>query len=92
MYKNKFIVMSPCYELLRYGHDKIKNQTIDAHTIGKLSKFIIGHRDLINPNLPPNITNFRFETCQYDHADIVIFVDKNQQSTILKGSEYCEDK
>jgi len=42
------IVMSPCYEILRYGHDKIKNQVEDAHKQGKLAKFVIGVQDLID--------------------------------------------
>ena len=84
---NKFIVMSPCYEILRYGHDRIKRHTEDAHVQGKLSKFIIGHYDLIDPDLPPLPENFKFEPCQAEHADIVIYVDKNRNSCTLKGAE-----
>ena len=79
----EFTVMSPCYEILRYGHDLIKKQTIDAHTLGKLSKLIIGKADLTDPKLPPLRNNFRFELQQFDDADIVIFVD-NKNQIILK--------
>ena len=83
--------MSPCYEILRYGHDKIKKQTIDAHTGGKLSKFVITHYDLVDPNLPPTPDNLKFEACQADHADIVIFVDRDRKSTFLKGGDLCDE-
>lgn len=75
--------MSPCYELLRYGHDIIKSQTIDAHTLGKLSKLIIGPPDLLNPEKSPTLDNFRFEICQFEAADVVVFVN-NRISTVLK--------
>jgi len=81
-----FIVMSPVYELLRYGHNKIKEQTADAHVAKKLSKFIIGVPDLIDPDKPPTPDNFRFEARQAEDADIVIFV-KDRKSTVLKGAE-----
>ena len=77
-----FIVMSPVYEILRYGHDQIKKQTIDAHTLGKLSKLIIGKPDLINQNLPPLPDNFRFEKQQFYDADIVIFVHNKINITL----------
>lgn len=84
---SKFIVMSPTYEILRYGHDKIKRQTTDAHTAGKFSKFIINADDLIDPNKPPNPENFRFEAVQAEHADVVIFINKDRSSLYLKGKE-----
>lgn len=87
MSKNKFIVMSVCYELLRYGHDLIKRQTEDAHALGKFSKLVITHGDLIDPNLPPTTDNYKFESCQADQADVVIYVDQNRKSTTLKGAE-----
>jgi hypothetical protein len=80
----EFIVTSPCYEILRYGHDSIKDKATDAHTAGKLLKFIIGFYDLKDPEKPPTPDNFRFEVCQAEDADIVIFVDKNGKSTTLK--------
>jgi len=88
---NKYIVMSPCYEILRYGHDKIKKQTIDAHTARKLSKLVIGQSDLIDCSKSPAPDNFRFECCQAEHADIVIYVDEHRESHILKGENLCED-
>ena len=81
----QYIVMSPCYEILRYGHDKIKNQVVDAHTAGKLAKFIIGAQDLIDPSKPPDRDNLRFEACQIDDPDIVIYIDKDRKDHILKG-------
>jgi hypothetical protein len=84
---NKFIVMSAVYEIGRYGHDKIKRQTADAHTGGKLSKFIITSHDLINPKNPPTPDNYRFEAIQAEHADVVIYVDPDNKSIVLKGSE-----
>ena len=81
----KFIVMSPTYEILRYGHDKIKHQVEDAHAQGKLAKFVIGVQDLIDPALPPAIDNFKFEACQYEVVDVAIFVDKDRKDHILKG-------
>jgi hypothetical protein len=79
-----FIVVSPNYELLRFGHDLIQKQTTDAHTAGKYLKLIIGTSDLINPNNPPTPDNFRFEPCQFESADIVIYIDKNRKSITLK--------
>lgn len=79
-----YIVMSPCYELLRYGHDIIKNQTDDAHVLGKLSKFVIGPADLIDPDKPPTTDNFRFEVCQAEAADVVVFINKDRSTLILK--------
>ena len=79
--------MSPTYEILRYGHDKIKKQTEDAHRMGKFSKFIIGWYDLIDPSKPPAPENYRFEACQAETPDVVIFVAKDRKATILKGSE-----
>jgi len=87
----KYIVMSPCYEILRFGHDKIKKQTTDAHTAGKFSKLVIGQSDLIDRSLAPTSDNFRFESCQADHADIVIYVDQHRESFILKGADLCEE-
>ena len=58
-----FIVMSPNYELLRYGHDRIKSQADDAHAMGKLAKFVIGSSDLVDSNNPPTPDNFKFEAC-----------------------------
>lgn len=84
---NKFIVMSANYEMGRYGHDKIKNQTIDAHAQGKLSKFVITNLDLIDSDEPPTTDNFRFEPCQAEAADVVVYVDKNRKSTTLKGAD-----
>jgi hypothetical protein len=85
----KFIVMSACYEIGRYGHDKIKRQTADAHAMGKLSKFIITPHDLIDPMKPPAQENYRFETIQADHADIVIFAEYKKNDIIIKGKEFC---
>ena len=84
---SKFIVMSAVYEIGRYGHDKIQRQTTDAHTAGKKSKFIITRHDLIDPLKPPTPANYRFEAIQADHADVVVYVDENRNSTVLKGSE-----
>jgi hypothetical protein len=84
---NKFICTGPTYEILRYGHDKIKNLTEDAHRMGKLTKLVIGWYDLIDPLKPPSPENYRFEACQAEHPDIVIFVDKDRKSTTLKGAE-----
>jgi hypothetical protein len=82
----QFIVMSPCYEILRYGHNKIKDQVVDAHTGGKLAKFIIGPQDLTDPSKSPIRNNFKFEACQFDAADVVLFVN-NGKTTVLKGEE-----
>jgi len=76
MSEKEFIVMSPCYELLRFGHDKIKRQTDDAHAIGKLSKFVFGVDDLMDPTKPPTPDNFKFEARQAEDADVVAFVDR----------------
>jgi hypothetical protein len=73
---SNFIIMSPCYELLRYGHDLIKRQTADAHAQGKQSKFVFGPVDLIDPGKPPTPDNYRFEARQAEEADVVVFVDK----------------
>ena len=71
-------------EVTRYGHDKIQRQTTDAHARDKLSKFVITSHDLIDPTKPPTPDNYRFEAIQADHADIVIYVDKDRNSTVLK--------
>jgi len=86
-----FIVTSPCYEILRYGHDSVKDKATDAHTAGKLLKFVVGSADLKDPEKPPTPDNFRFESRQAEDADIVIYVDKNRKSTTLKGSDLCKD-
>jgi hypothetical protein len=72
---SEYVVMSPCYELLRYGHDLIERQTADAHVIGKLSKFVFGPVDLIDSTKPPTPENYRFEACQAEAADVVVFVE-----------------
>ena len=76
--EEKFIVMSPCYEILRYGHDRVKKQVEDAHAVGKILKFIIGVDDLIDPSKPPTPDNYKFEACQAEVADVVIFVDRKE--------------
>lgn len=81
---NKFIVMSPCYETIRYPN-LIKRRTTDAHSMGKFSKFIIGSSDLIDPKKGPIPENFRFEASQAEVADIVIYYDDDRKSTTLKG-------
>lgn len=73
---SEFIVMSPVYELLRYGHGQIKKQVDDAHALGKLAKFVYGPVDLKDPSKPPTPDNYRFEPCQAAVVDIVVFVDK----------------
>jgi hypothetical protein len=82
---NNFIVMSAVYEIGRYGHDKIKKQTVDAHALGKLSKFVITPHDLIDPTKLPTRENYRFEAIQADHADIVIFAEYKKDDIVLKG-------
>ena len=84
---SKYIVMSAVYEVWRYGHDKIQRQTTDAHTGGKKSKFIITAHDLIDPSKPPTPENYRFEAVQAEHADVVIYVDTDRNSTVIKGTE-----
>ena len=81
---SKFIVISACYEVGRYGHDKSARQTADAHAMGKKTKFVITPHDLIDPSKPPAPTNFRFEACQIDAPDVVLYagVDGTQ---VLKG-------
>jgi hypothetical protein len=79
-----FIVISPYYEILRFGHDLIKRQTADAHILGKQTKFVIGSTDLIDPDKPPIPDNFRFEARQAEEADVVIYVDKNRKSMVIK--------
>ena len=76
------IVMSPCYEVLRYGHEKIQNQVQDAHTAGKLAKLVIGPCDLIDESQPPAPGNFKFDYSQYRAVDIVIFVKNRENFTI----------
>jgi hypothetical protein len=83
----KFIVMSPCTEPLRYGPDSIKKQAIDAHTLGKLAKFVIGWRDLKDPSQPPTPDNFKFSANQIEDPDVVIFVDQDGKSIYLKGAD-----
>jgi hypothetical protein len=85
--EEKFIVMSPCYEILRYGHDKIKRDVEDAHAVGKLSKFVFGINDLIDPEKPPTPDNFKFEVCQAEVADVVIFVDGKEP---IIQNDFCE--
>lgn len=80
---SEFIVMSPCYEILRYGHDKIKNQVADAHRQGKLAKFVITTHDLIDPLMKPSIVNFKFELCQLEAVDVALFV-KDGVTTVVK--------
>jgi hypothetical protein len=88
----QFIVVSPVYETMRYGHDKIARLTADAHVGGKLSKFVIGPDDLIDPSLLPTPDNFRFESIQADQADVVIFFDFTKQLniTIKSQCQSCE--
>jgi len=83
----QYVVISPCYEILRYGHDKIKNSVKDIHTAGRLAKFVFGVHDLIDPSKDPDRGNFRFEACQVDDPDILVFVDKNRKYHILKGKD-----
>ena len=78
---NEYIVMSPCYELLRYGHDLIDRQTADAHAQGKQSKFVFGPADLIDPGKPPIPENFRFEVRQAEAADIVVFTGEGTEKS-----------
>lgn len=88
---SKYVVISPCYEILRYGHDKIKNAVTDIHTSGKLAKFVFGTSDLIDPTQAPGRGNLRFEACQVDDPDILIFVDKDRKRHILKGQELMNE-
>jgi len=76
---SEYIVMSPCYELLRYGHDAIKKQTDDAHAQGKKSKFVFGPADLIDPDKPPTTDNVRFEICQIEAVDVIVFTGYNTE-------------
>lgn len=85
---NGYTVISPCYEILRYGHDKIKNAVRDIHTQGKLAKFVIGEHDLIDPAKPAVPGNFRFEDCQFDDPDIVILCRRNGTREVLKGETH----
>lgn len=82
---SEYVVISPCYEILRYGHDKIKNSVRDIHTAGKLAKFVIGEHDLIDPRKPAEPGNFKFEDCQYEAPDIVILCRGKGEREILKG-------
>lgn len=82
-----FIVMSPCNEPLRYGPDKIKGQVIDAHTAGKLAKFVFGWRDLKDPNLSPTSENLRFSANQLEDPDVIIFIGQDGKRHYLKGAE-----
>ena len=92
-----YTVMSPCYELLRYGHDLIEKQTADAHAQGKLSKFVFGPADLIDPGKPPTPDNYRFEARQAEAADVVVYVYKKSQNikyldkSLLKTHQYKID-
>ena len=86
----EYIVMSAVYEIGRYGHDKIKRLTTDAHTGGKYSKFVIMADDLIDPTKPPTPDNFRFETIQAEHADIVLY-DDGKSTTVLKGKDLLDE-
>ena len=86
---SEYIVMSPCYELLRYGHDIIKKQTADAHAIGKQSKFVFGPVDLIDPEKSPTPDNFRFEACQVEAADVVVFVE--ERDPLIKDPQVNEE-
>lgn len=81
---SQYIVMSPNYEVLRYGPNKIPNQVKDAHSMGKLAKFVIGPQDIIDLSKPPKPGNFKFEDTQYEAVDIVIYVD-GKESVVLKG-------
>jgi hypothetical protein len=76
---SEYVIMSPCYELLRYGHDLIDRQTADAHAQGKQSKFVYGPVDLIDPEKPPTPDNFRFEARQMLAADIAVFVERTEK-------------
>lgn len=80
--ETKYVVMSPCYEVLRYGHDLIKRQTDDAHAVGKLSKFVFGSDDLIDPSKPPTSDNYKFEARQATDADIVIFASPERAAPV----------
>jgi hypothetical protein len=82
-----FVVMSPCNEPLRYGPNKIREQVRDAHTLGKLAKFVIGWRDLKDPSKLPTADNLRFSANQLEDPDVIIFIDQNRKVTYLKGAE-----
>jgi hypothetical protein len=56
--------------------------------MGKKTKLIVGWYDLIDPSKPPAPENYRFEACQVEDVDVVIFVDKDRKATTLKGTEY----
>jgi len=58
--------------------------------MGKLTKFIIGWYDLIDPSKPPAPENYRFEARQAEDADVVLFVNKDRSTTVLKGAELNE--
>jgi hypothetical protein len=61
-------------------------QTADAHAQGKLAKFVIGWRDLKDPEKPPTPDNFSFNPCQAEAPDIVIFIDREGKKSYLKGA------
>ena len=79
MSEKTYIVLSPCYETIRYGQDIVKKHTIDAHAVGKLSKFVFGYSDLIDPTKPPTPDNFKFEARQAEDADVTVFVDRDKE-------------
>jgi hypothetical protein len=47
---------------------------------------VITKYDLINHNEPAEPSNFRFESCQYDVADVVVYVNGGK-CVMLKGAE-----
>ncbi len=82
--------MSPTYEILRYGHDKIKNQVEDAHRMGKLAKFIFRYDDLVDQKEIPAPWNYRFEACQAETPDVVLFINKDRSTLIIRGAHLLE--
>jgi hypothetical protein len=56
--------------------------------MGKKTKLIVGWYDLIDPLKPPAPENYRFEACQAEDVDVVLFVDKDRKTTTLKGAEH----
>jgi len=79
MIEKVYIVLSPCYETIRYGKDIVERHTRDAHAVGKLTKFIYGYSDLIDPTKPPTLDNLKFEARQVTDADESIFVDRAKE-------------
>ena len=82
----QYIVTSPIYEHLRYPPTLMAERAEDARKMGKVLKLVIGPYDLIDPDKPPILGNFKFPEEQFHAVDVVVFVEADHETSYrIKG-------